>query len=94
MRRITSIVLAFAFIIVSVTGVQMVVAHKNRSQITQQQRLVNHDDGKLTYTQGDIFNSREVHEWTGFLFMGAGLVHLILNKRPMLKYFQTKKYIK
>ena len=91
MRRIASLILVIAFIVVSVSGVQMVVVPK--PQNVQQQTLGNNDSNKSIALEGRPFYPKKAHEWAGFLFIGAGLVHLGLNRRPMLSYFRLgKKY--
>jgi len=91
MRRITSIILTITFIIVSVSGVQMGVVPKDKPQKVQQQTLGNYD-GDKSMARGEIpFYPKKAHEWAGYLFIGAGLVHIFLNKRPMLSYFRLRK---
>jgi thiosulfate reductase cytochrome b subunit len=34
-----------------------------------------------------------LHEWFGWAFIATGLVHLLLNSRPLLSYFNTRKGI-
>jgi hypothetical protein len=90
MRRITSIILMSAFIIISVSGVQMVVVPK--PQNVHQQVLSNPDGDKSMAMGGGMpFYPKKAHEWAGYLFIGAGLVHIGLNRRPMLSYFRLRK---
>jgi len=35
-------------------------------------------------------NMRSVHEWMGYLFVGIGLLHLILNWKPFASYFRKR----
>jgi hypothetical protein len=89
MRRITSIILMIAFIILSVSGVQMTVVHK--PQNIQQQMLGNHD-GDKSMARGEMpFYPKKAHEWVGFLFIGAGLVHIGFNRKLMLSYLGIGK---
>jgi hypothetical protein len=67
----------------------MVVVQK--PQNVQQQMLGNHDGDKSMAMEERPFYPKEAHEWAGFLFIGAGLVHLGLNIRPMLSYFRLRK---
>ncbi|MBP1765366.1 MAG: hypothetical protein H6Q65_2424 [Firmicutes bacterium] len=87
MRKVTSIILAVAFIIVSVSGIQMIVTPK--SQNFQQQIAVGYDGNKAKAETP--FYPKKAHEWAGYLFIGAGLVHLVLNGRPMLSYVGIRK---
>ncbi len=87
MRKITSIVLAVAFVIVSVSGIQMIVTPK--PQNFQQQIAASYDGNKA---KAEIpFYPKKAHEWAGYLFIGAGLVHVVLNGRPMLSYLGIRK---
>ena len=89
MRKITSIILTIAFIIVSVSGVQMAVVPK--PQNIQQQMQGNHDGGKSMAKGSMPFYPKKAHEWVGYLFIGAGLVHIVLNRKPMLSYLRFRK---
>lgn len=86
MRKIISIILVAAFIIVSVSGVQMVIAPKHQN--VQQQMISVHETG-ISLSAGQIpFYPKKAHEWAGYLFIGAGLAHLVLNRKLMLSYFK------
>jgi len=90
MRKVTSIILALAFIIVSVSGVQMAVGSK--PQGVQQQIVASPDGNKaMAVKQEKPFYPKKAHEWFGYLFIGAGVVHVVLNKRPMLSYLKIGK---
>ncbi|AJQ29086.1 DUF4405 domain-containing protein [Pelosinus fermentans] len=86
MRRITSIILMIAFIILSVSGVQMAVVPK--PQNVQQQMLGNHGGDKSIVRGKMPFYPKKAHEWVGFVFIGAGLVHIVLNRKLMLSYLE------
>lgn len=91
MRRITSIILTLAFIIVSVSGVQMAVVPKTQNF---RQQVLSNLDGDKSMAKGEKerpFYPKEAHEWAGYLFIGAGLVHIGFNRKPMLSYFKLKK---
>ena len=89
MRRSASIILMIAFIIVSVSGVQMAVTPKPQS--IQQQSVGNPDGNKSMAVSAKPFYPKKAHEWAGYLFIGAGLVHIVLNRRPMLAYLRPRK---
>lgn len=90
MRRITSIILAIAFVVVSITGIHMVVVPK--PQNIHRQVLSSNPTGDKSTTRGEIpFYPKKAHEWAGYLFIGAGVVHIVLNKRPMLSYLKIGK---
>lgn len=96
MRRITSIILAIAFIVVSVTGIQMdnvqdrLKAADNSSMI---QQLVDSNNSGIIIilSAGKLFYPREAHKIAGYLFIITGLVHLKLNICPLLFYFKRKR---
>jgi len=94
MRRITSIILAVVFIVVSVTGVQMDIVQdslkaEGKSLMIQQEM----SDGSIIIivSQDKLFYPRSAHKIAGYLFIVAGLVHLGLNIRPMLFYLKRKR---
>lgn len=89
MRKIISIILLLAFIILSISGVQMAVVPK--PQNVQQQVVTTQNNDKQTARGEMPFYPKKAHEWAGYLFIGAGLVHIILNRRPMLAYFGLNK---
>ena len=89
MRRITSIILAVAFIIVSVSGLEMSLMPRPKK--VQQQVVANSEGSKPVSTTPMPFYPKKAHEWIGYLFIGAGLVHVDLNKGAMLSYLKPKK---
>ena len=89
MRKSASIILMIAFIIVSVSGVQMAVVPKSKS--IQQQIVSNPDGNKSMTVRAKPFYPKKAHEWAGYLFIGAGLVHIVLNRRLMLSYLRPRK---
>ena len=85
MRRIISIILAISFIIVAITSVQMAVMRK--PQNLYQNTVSN--QGEKTIAKADApFYPKKAHEWSGYLFIGAGLVHIVFNKKTLLLYFK------
>ncbi len=95
MRRITSIILVIAFFVVSVTGIQLTTAHghggEDRPLKKYQQLAASNNSAGVSFEKP--LYPKEVHQWAGFLFIGAGLVHLGLNIRPMMTYFKRKDSI-
>lgn len=87
MRRITSILLAISFVIVSVSGLQMTFSHKEKAP--QVQTMVISDASAVDKTKS--FYPKEAHEWFGYLFIGAGLVHCGLNIKPMESYLGLRR---
>lgn len=83
-RKIASITLAVAFILLSITGLQLSLGPKpakNPIQIEQQQAPVK---------QEKSFYPKELHEWAGYAFIAAGTVHLALNAKPLMNYLKIK----
>ena len=37
------------------------------------------------------FYPKKMHEWAGYLFIGAGVIHLVLNQKFMLSYLRFKR---
>lgn len=90
MRRITSLLLAIAFVVVSASGIQMVVGHKDRAPQVQQSAQVSGGEVSVKAKEKSFY-PKAAHEWFGYLFIGAGIVHLGLNLRPMKSYLGVKK---
>ena len=91
MRKIISITLALAFILVSVTGLQLTGGSK--PPMTQSQSIGN----TATTTVNNAEKARQksfypkvAHEWGGYLFILAGFAHLVLNLKPMKYYLKIK----
>jgi hypothetical protein len=97
MRRITSIILALAFIIVSVTGIQMEIVQDGlkveSKSLMVQQEIINdkNNDTIIVVSAAKLFYPREVHKFFGYLFIVTGLIHLKLNMRPLLFYLKHKR---
>ncbi|WP_346355608.1 DUF4405 domain-containing protein [Azotosporobacter soli] len=95
MRKITSIILALAFILVSITGIQLTGGKPPASAATVQIQSVasaapNSENAAAPVRQKSFY-PKVAHEWGGYLFILAGAVHLGLNWRPMRSYLQPKK---
>ncbi|HWP97223.1 MAG TPA: hypothetical protein VN426_10295 [Syntrophomonadaceae bacterium] len=97
MRRITSIILAITFIVVSVTGIQMdnvqdrLKAADNSPMIQQQIVDSNNSGIIMIVSAGKLFYPREAHKIAGYLFIITGLVHLKINIRSLLFYLKRKR---
>lgn len=89
MRKWISIMLTAAFLVLSVSGLQLAMGQKPAS--VQQQMSVSHNtDGAAP--KGQLpFYPKQAHEWAGFLFIAAGAAHIGLNRRAMLSYVGIKK---
>ena len=91
MRKLSSIILMLAFLVVSATGVQLANVPKDKSPIVPQPKLVIPSDGQATDNREIPFYPKKVHEIAGYLFIGAGLVHIGLNRKPLLAYIKLNK---
>ncbi|MBP2652029.1 MAG: hypothetical protein H6Q74_2854 [Firmicutes bacterium] len=91
MRRFISIILTIAFIIVSVTGLQLTfkigLPTKENSPIAQQGQEISTTGNTKQETS---FSPKKAHELAGFIFLGAGLVHIGLNRKPLLRYLKLR----
>jgi hypothetical protein len=88
MRRIISIILAISFVVVLITGIHMSVMPKPQNVYHNNPGV----DKSLVKASGSFY-PKKAHEWSGYLFIGAGLVHIVLNKRTMLSYLKIKKAV-
>lgn len=89
MRRMTSIILVILFIVISISGIHMVVMLK--PQNLYQNVLSNPGEDKSFEKAAPPFYPKTAHEWAGYFFIGVGLVHIVLNKTAMLSYFKLQK---
>ncbi len=88
MRRIMSVLLLLLFLLLSVSGLQMAFSFKDKSFFSLQQPPINHDSTQVTSIRPKNFYPKEMHEWAGFLFIGAGLVHIGLNRKSIWLYLK------
>jgi len=97
MRKFTSIILALAFILVSITGVQMTdggghgLGDNGKYPAVQSQPVGNNIAANSSAEpRQKSFYPKAAHEWGGYIFIIAGLVHLGLNLKPMKSYLRIK----
>ena len=98
MRKITSIVLALAFILLAITGVQMSGGGGGRppqgdvkSSVVQSQGVAKDITASSSQQSSQkSFYPKQAHEWGGYIFIIAGLVHLGLNIKPLMSYVKIK----
>uniref|UniRef100_UPI0018C4C3A0 DUF4405 domain-containing protein n=1 Tax=Pectinatus frisingensis TaxID=865 RepID=UPI0018C4C3A0 len=81
-----SIVLAITFILLSITGIQM--ASYVHVPGIDSQYLTEQGQQNSSYEEqfGEHFYPSIVHEWGGYIFIIAGLIHIGLNLKPMKSY--------
>lgn len=94
-RRFTSIILALAFFILTITGVQMDLTHTGGG------------GGRYNAVQGGEHRNAEIvsaprglrqealypkkaHKWAGYIFIVAGCVHLFFNTKAVRAYIRAK----
>ncbi|MHB8997095.1 MAG: DUF4405 domain-containing protein [Armatimonadota bacterium] len=95
MTRATSILLTISFIIVSLTGVIMDLRPRGGPAPTA---AINSDANQTAPApvqepparQRSIF-PRQLHIWSGYLFMIVSLVHIALNWHPLLWAFGLRR---
>lgn len=89
MRKKISMILALAFILVSITGIELSFGSKPPMAQSQsdQNKTVNTNSEKVRQKS---FYPKVAHEWGGYLFIVAGLTHLVLNIKPMKSYLKLK----
>ena len=95
MTRVTSVVLTIAFIIVSLTGVIMDLRPRGgapppAAMISDATQLAPAPPQEPPARQRPIF-PRQLHIWSGYLFMIASLVHIALNWHPLLCAFGLRR---
>lgn len=101
MRRVTSILLALSFALLTVTGLSMMLRHGPGSghgppSMAGEGRGLGPPDGR---GQGPGFRAAgppgehrgplflvHLHEVSALVMVIAGIVHIILNRRPLLAY--------
>jgi len=89
MRKYTSLILALAFIIVSVTGLQMDMGGGGKPpQVKTIESNVSASE--VNVPRQSSFYPKKAHEVAGYIFIIAGVAHLFLNKNPMLSYIKKK----
>ena len=76
MRKIVSIVLTVIFIVVSITGIQLLLEHAMH---------------EMRHTSGIHLIVRHIHEIAGIVFIISGLIHLKLNLKAILSYIGIKR---
>jgi len=99
MRRITSLVLLATFLVVTVTGIHMVVGHHNRQAGPGAgPRATAAAEGSggaaapvVAVRPKGGFYPKELHEWAAFVMVAAGIVHVILNFKVMMCHLGLAK---
>ncbi|SDE22489.1 DUF4405 domain-containing protein [Sporomusa acidovorans] len=96
MRKITSLLLTFAFLVLAVTGVQLSLPHSGGARekpavIQSTEAGDNSVAGAPRTTRQAAFYPKTAHEWAGYLFIAAGCVHLVLNRKPIKSYLGMRK---
>ena len=82
MRRFISLVLTLTFLVVSLTGIALIVVKKPAAPRTEQSQSATYVAPK---TQS-AFPLKAAHEWGGFIFIAAGCWHAVLNRRSLSSY--------
>ena len=94
MRRLTSLILFFAFLVVTATGLQLDFEHQTKhyeKPPVLQGSIKETGSGALSIIESEKpFYPKEAHKWSGYLFIAAGLIHVVLNIKAMKRYFNIK----
>lgn len=62
-----------------------------KTQKMQQVQTTSSGDGEMSQKRSPSVYPKKVHDWAGYVFIGAGLVHLVLNRKVMLAYVTPRK---
>lgn len=62
-----------------------------KSQKMQQVQTTSTGDSEMNQKRSPSVYPKKVHDWAGYVFIGAGLVHLVLNRKIMLAYLTSGK---
>lgn len=86
MRKATSILLLLTYLILAVTGIQLALPHDKgaRPSVAITESGVN--THKAIEKAGPPFYPKGLHEWAGYLFILAGVVHIYLNRTAIQSY--------
>ena len=97
MRRATSVVLTLSFVLVSLTGLQMGLGSHHGPPPGVSPRLaadadgVGGEEGQMRTPGGPPGHPpiypKLLHEWLGYLLALSGVMHVVLNWRPLLCHF-------
>ncbi|MCE5241415.1 DUF4405 domain-containing protein [bacterium] len=105
MRRVTSILLTLSFVLVSVTGLVMALRPRHApppgfgagSQMSAPPEAGEAaEPGEFQRPEGPgerrqpLF-PKKLHELAGFVAILAGLIHIVLNWRPLLCHFGLRR---
>lgn len=91
MRKITSIILALSFVIVSVTGMQMAMGGSGKRPVVKSATVEsNVAVSDVNGLRQATFYPKKAHEWMGYIFIVAGVAHFTFNLKPMMSYIKRK----
>lgn len=96
MRRFISLTLLITYLVVSITGIQLVLPHDKGgkppaiSTSIAAESSAPSSSAKAAEKSTPPFYPKRMHEWAGYLFIVAGLAHLYLNRRPLKNYLQKR----
>ena len=79
-RALTSVVITFSFAVLALSGVVLAFAPPGR--------VANWTDWTMLTMRKSQWGN--IHTWFGLMFVIAGMIHLVLNWRPLLGYFKSK----
>ncbi|MDR3590681.1 MAG: DUF4405 domain-containing protein [Negativicutes bacterium] len=89
MRKIISITLLITYLALSITGIQLLLPH-DRSTDPSVSMAKDNVSTRLAEKADPPFYPKRMHEWAGYLFMLAGVVHIYLNRRAINSYLKKR----
>lgn len=90
MRRIISLALLITYLALAISGIQLTLPH---DRATNPSAIIAKDTGSTTQIAEKInppFYPKKMHQWAGYLFILAGLIHIYLNRKPIQAYLRKK----
>ena len=91
MRRIVSLILLVSFLVLSVTGIQLALPHDKSKSPAVISTEAGSPSTVVAERTGPPFYPKGMHEWAGYIFIVAGLGHVILNRKPIKSYLKRRK---
>lgn len=88
MRKFISITLLITYLTLSISGIQLVLPHDKGGKPSV---AISRDSSSPAGTVEKMnlpFYPKKMHEWAGYVFILAGLVHIYLNREPIKSYLK------
>ncbi len=82
MRRFTSLLLAFTFVVLTLTGLGLTFKKQLYGALPPQQQGAAYNPAQ----KSGSLPLKAAHEWAGYAFIAAGCCHWVLNRRCLGNY--------